>query len=48
MRKTSLFFLCSILIAGSLVAQVTGPKSALVIIDIQAFYFDTTGNPQFS
>ena len=45
MKKTILLFLCSILMAGFLAAQEPALKTALVLIDIQDFYFDTTKAP---
>ena len=49
MRKTILLFLCLILTNGFLAAQEQTPgtasKTALVLIDIQDFYFDTTKAP---
>ena len=45
MKKTILLFLSSLIFTGLSFAQETNPKTALVLIDIQAFYFDTTKAP---
>ena len=45
MKQTILLFLCTIACAGILSAQDPESRTALVLIDIQAFYFDTAGAP---
>ena len=45
MKQTILFFLCCFWGTGLVRGQAEGPETALVLIDIQAFYFDTTKAP---
>ena len=45
MKRTILLFLCSVMAVAFMAAQEHAPKTALVLIDIQAFYFDTTKAP---
>jgi nicotinamidase-related amidase len=45
MRRIVLLVVLSVACAGILSAQDPGPGTALVLIDIQAFYFDTTKAP---
>ena len=45
MKRTILILCLSLLASGLLLAQDAAPKTALVLIDIQDFYFDTTKAP---
>ncbi len=45
MKKTILLFLCLVAAHGYTSAQENNPATALVLIDIQEFYFDTTKAP---
>ncbi len=45
MKRTILLFLCCFAGMGLVRGQADEPKTALVLIDIQAFYFDTTRAP---
>ena len=45
MKRTILLFLCCFAGMGFVRGQADEPKTALVLIDIQAFYFDTTRAP---
>ena len=45
MKKTILLFIFFSTAAGLISAQEPVPKTALVLIDIQEFYFDTAGAP---
>jgi nicotinamidase-related amidase len=45
MKQTILLFLYTIAFSGFSSAQETKPKTALILIDIQAFYFDTAKAP---
>jgi nicotinamidase-related amidase len=45
MKQTILFFLCCFALIGPVPGQADEPKTALLLIDIQAFYFDTTRAP---
>jgi len=45
MKRTILLFLCCFAGMGLVRGQTDESKTALVLIDIQAFYFDTTRAP---
>jgi len=45
MKQTILLFLCCLAPIGPVLGQADEPKTALVLIDIQAFYFDTNRAP---
>jgi nicotinamidase-related amidase len=45
MKRTILFFLCCLAGMSLVRGQADEPKTTLVLIDIQAFYFDTTRAP---
>jgi nicotinamidase-related amidase len=45
MKSAILFFLCCFVGTGLVRGQADEPKTTLVLIDIQAFYFDTTRAP---
>jgi len=45
MNRTILLLLCCCVFLSLVRGQTDEPKTTLVLIDIQAFYFDTTGAP---
>ena len=45
MKRTILLFLCCLVGMNLVCGQADEPKTTLVLIDIQAFYFDTTKAP---